>query len=349
MKKELIYITCCPIDTYFSWQVLLWLQSLKDVGESDKAHVLLYHPKGREVPKEWSKIEQLFPEVRIKKYEDVTLRNLLPLYIPVLRPFLMSNYLAENPELCNKAIFYCDSDVLFTRKVDVDKYLDDDASYLSDTVGYIGAEYIQGKKKDVLPKKAKEFEKRDILDEMCKLIGVSKEVAIANQSSSGGAQYLLKGTDAKFWEKVMKDCIVIKLHLDAVNRQFFENGNIGYQSWCADMWAVLYNLWHRGYETKVVPEMNFAWATDPIEKLQDVAILHNAGVTNEENLRSTQKGPDGKNLVVNAPAFYKGKFVNGTSPWHNMGYLYNILTNEYSKKYCTHYYTDFLIKQKDKL
>lgn len=347
--KELCYMTCCPTDAYFTWQVQLWLQSLRDLGESDKAHVLLYNPKGRIVVEQWKKLEEYFPEVCFKMYEDNMLRNLLPLYIPVLRPFLMYNYMTDNPELAKKAIFYCDSDVIFVKKLDIDKYLDDEVSYLSNTVSYIGSEYIIGKKKDVLPKKLKEFEKRDVLEEMCKLVGITKQKALDNQASSGGAQYLLKGTDSKFWEKVMKDCIAIKLHLDSVNRLFFENGNTGYQSWCADMWSVLYNLWHRNIETKVVPEMDFAWSTDPVEKLQQVAILHNAGITDEGSMRTTVKGEDGKNIVVKAPAFYKGRFVDGTPPWHDMSYLENIVNNEVSKKYCNHFYTDFLIKQKDKL
>ena len=51
------------------------------------------------------------------------------------------------------------------------------------------------------------------------------------------------------------------------------------QIWCADMWAVLWNGWSKGNETKVVPEMDFCWATDSEERWNDTAIFHNAGIT----------------------------------------------------------------------
>jgi hypothetical protein len=45
------------------------------------------------------------------------------------------------------------------------------------------------------------------------------------------------------------------------------------------MWAVLWNGWLRGNETKVVSEMNFSWATDHKHRWQETTIFHNAGVT----------------------------------------------------------------------
>jgi hypothetical protein len=45
------------------------------------------------------------------------------------------------------------------------------------------------------------------------------------------------------------------------------------------MWAVLWNGWLRGNETKVVSELNFTWATDPIKNWDKNTIYHNAGVT----------------------------------------------------------------------
>jgi hypothetical protein len=44
------------------------------------------------------------------------------------------------------------------------------------------------------------------------------------------------------------------------------------------MWAVLWNGWLRGSETKVVPEMDFSWATDHIKRWEETTIFHNAGV-----------------------------------------------------------------------
>ena len=45
------------------------------------------------------------------------------------------------------------------------------------------------------------------------------------------------------------------------------------------MWAVLWNGWLRGNETKIVEEMDFSWATDSEDRFNQTNIFHNAGVT----------------------------------------------------------------------
>lgn len=44
MKRDLKFIQSCPDDTYYVWQVHLWLESLKKIGHSDKAIVLVFTP-----------------------------------------------------------------------------------------------------------------------------------------------------------------------------------------------------------------------------------------------------------------------------------------------------------------
>jgi hypothetical protein len=160
----------------------------------------------------------------------------------------------------------------------IDKFLEDDVHYLSDTNSYINADYFDSKVNQVLPDKLEEYKSRDILGELCAIIGIDRKIAEDNNLHSGGAQYLLKNVDSYYWSKVMNDCILIRTYLGQVNREFFADENSGFQSWCADMWAVLWNLWLRNQETKVVPELNFAWASDSIEKLKTNTIFHNAGL-----------------------------------------------------------------------
>jgi hypothetical protein len=66
------------------------------------------------------------------------------------------------------------------------------------------------------------------------------------------------------------------------------------QFWTAEMWSLLWNLWLHNYETKVVDDLNFSWATDDIRIYEERPILHMAGVT--DNLRGTK--------------FYKGEYIN---------------------------------------
>ncbi len=325
--KELKFVTACPDDTYYTWQVHLWLESLRDIGHSDKAIVLIFIPNYREQNIKWEQIINLYPEAIFKFYKDVDdVSSLLGIYIPVLRPYVLWKYFKENPEMKDKAIFYCDSDILFTEKFNIDLFLEDEICYLSDTKSYISSEYFDSKLKDVLPEKLELYKSRDILGEICSVVGISREIAEKNKDSSGGAQYLLKNIDASFWNKVMNDCILIRTYLQQVNREFFENENKGIQSWCSDMWAVLWVLWLREQETKIVAELAFAWSPDPIEKLDTHTILHNAGIVGKD---------------MGHPCFYKGEYHTGKDPMTDP-HLDIILNNVVSKTKCTWYYANKL-------
>jgi hypothetical protein len=243
-------------------------------------------------------------------------------------------YFEENRSMTTKAVFYCDSDVVFTESFNISQYIDDDINYLSNTNSYINASYFDSKIKDVLPDKLEEYKQRDILEETTSINGISREIAEANNNHSGGAQYLLKNIDSEFWSDVMTSCLLIRTHLTNVNKEFFESEAKGYQSWCADMWAVLWNLWKRGQTTKVVKEMDFSWSSDNIERLSSTGILHNAGITDP--------------FMGGAyPAFYKGTYHTGKDPFDDP-HLQNILNNETSQKHCTHYYLQQLLELKEK-
>jgi len=323
--RELKFICAQPDDAYYTWQVHLWLESLREIGHSDKAIVLIFTPKDRKQNKErWQKIVDLYPEASFNFYLDEdNISQYLGIYIPILRPYILWKYFKEHPEMSSNAIFYCDSDILFMKEFNVDQYIEDDVCYLSDTNSYINADYFDSKIKDVLPDKLEEYKTRDVLGEITSIIGINREICEANNLNSGGAQYFLKNLDATFWSKVMNDCVLIRTYLQKVNRDFFKDENTGFQSWCADMWAVLWNLWLRNQETKVVPEMSFAWSTDPIERLSQFTIFHNAGIAAD-----VQNG---------MPCFYKGKYHNGLDPTKDP-HLDVVLNHEQSKKSCTWFY-----------
>ena len=336
MKRELRFICAQPDDTYYTWQVHLWLESLKKLGHSDKATILVYTPGFREKNTKWDQIVNLYPESEFVFYKDEenAITNYLGIYIPILRPYCLTRYFSDNPDMQDKAVFYCDSDVIFTENFNVDKYIDDDVNYLSDTNSYINASYFDSKIKDVLPDRLDRYKERDILGELAEKVGISREIAEANNEHSGGAQYLLKNVNAEFWSRVTTSCIIIRTELQAVNKEFFESENKGFQSWCADMWAVLWNLWRNEAETKNIPELEFSWSSDQIDKLQRTGILHNAGITDQ-------------NMGGAYPAFYKGSYHMGKDPFEDP-HLQVVLNSEVTKKYCNHYYASQLMELKEK-
>lgn len=334
--KQLNYVCCQPDDFYFVWQVQLWVENLKERGESDKAIVLIFTPRGREVNREaWQPLLDIYPEVQWVFYKDEhDVSRHLFIYIPVLRPYLLWRYWTDHPEMEQRAVMYYDCDALLTEEFDISTLINDDICYLSDTNSYINSSYFDSKQKDVLADKLEQYKRIDVLDEATKLVGINRQIAEANKNDSGGAQYLLKNINAEFWHKVMEDCIKIRTYLhNDVNKTYFENESKGFQSWCADMWSVLWNLWYTNHTTRVVKEMDFAWVCDPIEKLKTHKIFHNAGATSEMH--------DGY------PVFYKAKYHTGANPMTDTQ-IDVVLAHEESKKHCTWWYAKKLDKLRKK-
>lgn len=187
--KNLKFITCCPDDTYYTWQVHLWLESLKKINKSQDAVVLLFTPFRRNFNVKWKAIMDLYPEAIFKNYQDINddiSSKYITKYIPILRPYMMSKYLTENPELFNDALFYCDSDIIFTEHFNVEMYKDDDIHYLSDTNSYVSVDYFDRKWKDAKPERQEELKNLDIVSMMGSLIGISRETADHFKEHSGG-------------------------------------------------------------------------------------------------------------------------------------------------------------------
>lgn len=329
MSREINYITCNPDDTYYTWQCHLWLENLRTLGKSNQAVVLIFVPSFREYNQKWNKIIELYPEAKFKVYKDEhNISKLLGIYIPVLRPYLLWRYWTDFPEMKDRAVLYYDNDVLLTEKFNIDDYIEDEVCYLSNTNSYINASYFDSKIKDVKPDMLDEYKKDDILAKATAIVGVTREIAERNNLHSGGAQYLLKNIPTGFWNKMINDTINIRLYLrDEVNKKYFESEDKGYQSWCSDMFSLLWGLWYIQKEVKVIKEMDFCWAPDNIDKLNTHFIYHNAGITGE--------------FMDGIPYFYKGKYHMGSNPMIDP-HLQEVINNEESRKKCTWFYASAL-------
>lgn len=282
---KLHFIQVCPDDNYFISQLYVQLNNFREMGYADRARVLFFLPKDR-MKKGWNpkakEIVKVFPEVKFFFYEDkADVHRLIQVfnYVPLLRPYCLKKHFDAFPELKEDAVFYHDSDVVFTKHLDFQPFLEENTCYLSDTYSYISAEYFDSKVKDVKPEYLEDYKKRDILHETAQLAGVTRKICEDNSKGSGGAQYLLKGEALthNFWDAVLSSTMNIRLHLRSVNGKFFQSEDKGFQSWCADMWAVLWNLWRLEIKTACPKEFDFAWPHDPISKWQEVYLYHDAG------------------------------------------------------------------------
>jgi hypothetical protein len=83
----------------------------------------------------------------------------------------------------------------------------------------------------------------------------------------------------------------------------------------------------------VVPEMEFSWASDPIEKVERLGIFHNAGMIGD--------------TMGDIPTFYKGKYHSGIDPFTDP-HMMTVYNDERSKTLGTHFYVSKLIELKQK-
>ncbi|HAP7584991.1 TPA: hypothetical protein IVP45_002841, partial [Enterococcus faecium] len=145
----------------------------------------------------------------------------------------------------------------------------------------------------------------NILKDMANIVNVTVESLETINTNSGGARWIINLPKANYWKKV---------YLDS-NRlyRYLRGQKTNVQIWTAEMWAQLWNMMYFNIGPKVHEELNFCFATDPIEKFKEVKILHNAGVTtNDEDL------------------FFKGRYVTSTPFDEDLSFV--------NKKKCSYAY-----------
>lgn len=357
---NLEFIVCCDTKLRYIWEVAVQLNNARQLGISDKFTILLFTAKNRNPHPNVQMIENKFPETTFIHYKDdhdIFLDINHFNYPSLNRLYMLRRYFKTRE---NKPFFYLDSDVIFQSTEFLNSLLQDDINYLSDTSSYLSSEYFDSKidTKFIREDKFQEFKRRDILQECAELIGISRKTIVDNDKNCGGAQYLLKNIESRFWGKCYIDTCSIRQFLRRINQEYMkgdtpkEKEDNGYQSWCADMWAILWNLYKLNVPVSTPKSMDFAWATNTIDRLSTTNLMHNAGVTSDQVIRTTQKDENKNSIFVDAPAFYKGKdeYVRQLkTPFEDVEYLNNIITHPISKTYCTAYYAEAILSTKQNL
>jgi hypothetical protein len=286
--KDIVFVTAQPDVPYFHWQIKLYVHNFIEKGiKPEQIHVILAIVHNTTEPSDGG-LDLVKLGINVHFYKDERSNKT---YIPSIKPFLISKWLEQYPEF-GECFFLHDADIIFRELPDFENLLSDNVCYLSDTIGYIGYNYIMDccKRYEF---KHPSSEKGQLLKEMADVVGIDVEKIKENQDNSGGGQYIIKNTDYKFWDKVYKDCTPLYDQMLDYQRRFPINpGQI--QFWTAEMWSVLWNLWKFEYKTIITDELDFSWATDNLNRYESKNILHMAGVT--DNLKKTK--------------FYKGDYIN---------------------------------------
>ena len=272
----MIYLSCQPAINRYTWEVEVYIENFLHMGVSpQQIHAVQgLDREWKEIPLEWKKLQNKYPSVNFWFYYDT--RPLDNNYPPSLQAHLLEKHWIMNPHLNNEAVFFHDADFIFTKPMDFIPFLQDEHWYLSNTISYIGAEYIRSKGEEVL-------------DKMCEIAEIDKRYVVYNQGGSGGAQKLIKKVDSKYWRDVynlsMRFWREVPQVSEKIKQEYQKQGKPYHelQHWTMSMWAELWTGWKRGVSTRVVKEFNFMFATNPIEDWDKYPFFHNAGVT--ANLR----------------------------------------------------------------
>lgn len=261
---KLRFICAQPTSLYYAWQVEVMINNFIEMGINPNMIDIVCWKVNNVIPEEWTKLAANYP-ARFYFYPDTRETRH---YISSIRPNILKQHFESNPELEQEAIFYHDCDMVFTKTINWEQFLQDDKWYGSDCRWYIAHDYIIGKGEDVLEK-------------MCEIASISKHVIKKNELNSIGAQYLMKGVNWRFWEEVEIDSERLFKEITDLNNEK-KSKNPSYheiQIWTADMWAVLWGGWKMGKKTVCHPELQFSWGTSTEADWDNLNIFHNAGVT----------------------------------------------------------------------
>lgn len=266
LLRQLRFVCAQPATTYYAWQVEVMLNNFIEMGVNPNNIDIVCWKQNGDIPEEWSKLANSYP-ARFLFYDDTRETKH---YISSIRPNILKQHWERFPELKWDAIFYHDCDIIFTKPIQqwiTEEMIGDNEWYGSDTRWYIAHSYIMGKGEDVL-------------DKMCEIVDIPKQMIEENEMNAIGAQYLMKDIDYDFWENVERDSENLFKDITALNNQKkgIDPSYHELQIWCADMWAVLWNGWKLGAQTNCHPNFDFSWGTSTENDYHKLNIMHNAGV-----------------------------------------------------------------------
>lgn len=186
----MLYISAQPAEYYFLWQLEIQLQNFEEMGIlSQNIHVLLSYKPKVGIPVFFEEFTQHNKQAQFFFYSD---QRVNPKYLSSIRPHILKQHFDKYPELETKTICYHDSDIIFRERLDEVILSKDDFWYFSDTRNYVAASYL------------KRFG-TDFFNKLCKSVEIDPQLVEKNEFYSGGAQHIMKGVTASYWNKVEVD------------------------------------------------------------------------------------------------------------------------------------------------
>jgi hypothetical protein len=267
----MIYLSCQPAIPRFTWEVEVYINDFIRFGVSPKQiHVVCgLDSSWEETPSDWIKLQNHFEDVNFFFYEDT--RGNIDGYQPSIQAHLLHKHWLANPYLEKEEVFFHDADFIFTKPMDFTPFLQDDIWYFSDTISYIGYNYISSKGEDIINK-------------MCEIAEIDKQIVKDNQLNSGGAQKLIKNVPTQYWKDVYDLQMRFWREIPPISAKIKKEKNelgedyLELQHWTMSMWAELWMAWKYNRLTAVPEEFDFHFAIDQKTQWNKRSFFHNAGV-----------------------------------------------------------------------
>lgn len=277
-----------PAIKRFEWELEVLLTNLKQFGNHEI--ILLFSKHDQDIPQrlyeKYGVQCYVYPDARFDKK-----------YIPSIRPFLLWQYFAAHPEAEAEQYFYIDADIIFREFPDFTTLpFNPKRVYGADVSSYLAADYVLKCQRGT-----------EILTKMAEICGVTTAWSVVEMARAPGigAQLVLNGTTAAFWERAYHDSNAIYKYLLPID------SNI--QKWTAEMWAQQWGWIREGKKLMTSSELNFSRPTDPIAKWDEFKIMHNAGVVGSGDMffkgEWVEKTPFGADFSAINPAKVSAKYV----------------------------------------
>ncbi|WPU95219.1 hypothetical protein SNE25_06740 [Mucilaginibacter sabulilitoris] len=277
----MIFLSSQPDDFYFLWQLQLQLFNFRSLGIPDAdIHILLGYDVEKGLAADFEQFIVDNPFVNIHAYPDTRKSKF---YAPSIRWHIIAKHLKKFPGLQKVAIFHHDSDIVFKSLPDFDLLSQDDTWYAADSRSYLDSSYI------------KNTAGEEVFDEMCRIVGVNRELVESDDKNAGGAQYLLKQVSLEFLIKMEDDSEKMYKLLTSENQKRMgfcgrKGNNALIQAWCADMWVIWWSAIYFKKRFLIHKELDFAWADSSIEALNYCKTLHYTGSVDKKKLQIFRKG-----------------------------------------------------------
>jgi len=296
----MIFICAQPATIFYAWQVEVMLDSFIRNGIPQKnIHVIC--SKGGDYYEGWGKMLPKYQDATFSFYTD-TRENSSDVFS--IRPNLLKQHWQKNPHLKDESVFYTDCDIVLTKEINWTQFEHDDVWYGSDCIDYISADPILARGED-------------LLDKICSIVDMDKDVVKDNRKNTIGAHYILKNIDSNFWEKVEIDTIKLFNEVPDINEaKKKEDDSYSEVPIYGDMWSLLWNGWKNGFKTQCHPDLSFCWAPRGILEYERHSIFHNAGIQNN----------------MQEEYFYKYNYISKLPYYEDLGIKENTASYEYWKE-----------------